>query len=295
MDYDSFRDLGHGTPVPHGYTQISVQFVFDAKEDGRHKARLIACGNFTPEPEEAIYSSVASLRSLRYVTFIIELNGDNLMQGDIGNAYLESYTQEKVCFTAGPEFGPLAGHTLVIVKALYGLRSSGLWFHEKLADTLRVMGFFPSYANPDVWMHAPLDPFAPYEYVVVYVDDLFVAMKDPLAFFQELQTDPWNYKLKGVGPPCYHLGNDFFRNSDGTLCMGTQTYAKRLLSNFEKLFGTLPPPVCSPLPEHDRPELDDTPLCGPDDVAKYQSINRKISMIFPLVSCCSCVNIPSSS
>ena len=134
------------------------------------------------------------------------------------------------------------------------------------------MGFFPSYADPDVWMRAPPDPFAPYKYIVVYVDNLFIAMKDPLAFFQEIQTDPWNYKLKGVGPPRYHVGADFFRDSDDTLCMGTQTYAKRLLSNFEKLFGTLPPPVRSLLPEHDRPELDDAPLCGPDDVAKYQSI-----------------------
>ena len=39
------------------------------------------------------------------------------MQGDIGNAYLESCTHEKVCFVAGPEFGPLAGHALVIIKA----------------------------------------------------------------------------------------------------------------------------------------------------------------------------------
>ena len=150
MDYDSFRDLGHGALVPKGYTQISVQFVFDTKEDGRRKARLVARGDFTPEPEEAIYSSVASLCSLCYVTFIAELNGHNLMQGDIRNAYLESYTQEKVCFIAGPEFGPLAGHTLGIVKTLYGLRSCGLWFHEKLVDTLRAMGFFPSYADPDV-------------------------------------------------------------------------------------------------------------------------------------------------
>ena len=43
------------------------------------------------------------------------------MQGDIGNAYLESFTQEKVCFIAGPEFGALSGYTMIIVKALYGL------------------------------------------------------------------------------------------------------------------------------------------------------------------------------
>ena len=53
LDYNSFRDLGNGTPVPQGFTQISVQFVFDAKEDGHHKARLVAHGSFTPEPKEA--------------------------------------------------------------------------------------------------------------------------------------------------------------------------------------------------------------------------------------------------
>ena len=183
----------------------------------------------------------------------------------------------------------------MIVKALYGLRSSGLWFHEKLADTLRAMGFFQSYADPDMWMCAPPDPFAPYEYIIVYVDDFFVAMKDPMAFFQELQTDPWNYKLKGIGPPCYHLGADFFRDSDGTLCMGTQTYAKCLLSNYEKLFGNLPTPVRSPLPEHDRPELNDTPLCGADDIAKYQSLLGACQWMISLVRFDLCEAIMSLS
>ena len=42
----------------------------------------------TPKPEESVYSSVASLRSLRIVIFLAELNQLELMQGDIGNAYL---------------------------------------------------------------------------------------------------------------------------------------------------------------------------------------------------------------
>ena len=47
---------------------------------------------------------------------------------DIGNAYLESNTAKKVYITAGPKFASvrLQGHTLVIVKALYGLKSNGL-------------------------------------------------------------------------------------------------------------------------------------------------------------------------
>ena len=84
----------------------------------------------TPEPEESVYSSVASLHNLCILIFLAKLNALELMQGDIGNAFLELYTQEKVHFIAGPEFGPLAGHTMIIEKALYGLRSSGLRFHE---------------------------------------------------------------------------------------------------------------------------------------------------------------------
>ena len=39
-----------------------------------------------------------------------------------------------------------------IVKALYGLKSSGLRWHEPFADVLRDMGFFPSRAESDIWM-----------------------------------------------------------------------------------------------------------------------------------------------
>ena len=47
------------------------------------------------------------------------------MGKDIGNAYLEAVTSENVCIRAGPEFGELEGHLLIIYKALYGLRLSG--------------------------------------------------------------------------------------------------------------------------------------------------------------------------
>jgi hypothetical protein len=192
------------------------------------------------------------------------------MAADVGNAYLEAKTKERNAFIAGKEFGPLAGHCLLIDKALYGLRTSGARFHEKFADTLRNLGFTPSYADPDVWLRDAGDV---YEYVCVYVDDLLVAMKDPTSFMQALQSDPWNYKLKGVGPPRYHLGADFFRDKDGTLCYSCQTYIRRLCDDYTKLFGEDPPKKAhSPLPKGDHPEVDTSEPCGPDDTAKYQSL-----------------------
>ena len=87
----------------------------------------------TQESDGSVYSSVVSLHSLCIVIFIAELNGLKLMQSDIGNAYLESYTQENLYFIDRPKFGHLAGHTFIIDRALYGLRSRRLQFHAPLS------------------------------------------------------------------------------------------------------------------------------------------------------------------
>ena len=270
LEYDTFKSLGRTARVPDGYQQIPVRFVFDVKQSLKRKARLVARGDKTTPPRESVYSGVASLRSLRIVVFLAELNGLEITGGDVGNAYLEAYTKEKVCFRAGPEFGPeLEGHLLIIVKALYGLRTSGARFHAKFADTLRELGFTPTYADPDVWIRDAGDC---YEYVVMYVDDLLTALKNPKEFYETLSKDPYNYKLKNVEEPSYHLGGDFFRDKDGTYCYGAQTYSKRLIDNYRLMFGSLPTEYHAPMDKDDKPELDDTDLLGPDDINKYQSL-----------------------
>jgi hypothetical protein len=101
--------------------------------------------------------------------FLAELNGLETWATDIGNAYLEAETLESCFIVAGPEFGEREGHTLVIFKALYGLRTSGLRWHERFADCLRDMGFEPSKSELDIWMRKNGDI---YEYIAVYVDNL---------------------------------------------------------------------------------------------------------------------------
>ena len=77
---------------------------------------------------------------------------------------------------------------------------------------MREMGFTPFKLDPDVWICDAADC---YEFVYVYVDDLMAILKDP-DFFKDL-VDDHDYKLKGVGPPDYHLGGNFFCDSNGTL------------------------------------------------------------------------------
>jgi hypothetical protein len=73
-----------------------------------------------------VYSGVVSLRGNRLVVCLAELNNLELWGAQVGNAYLEAKTKEKVYIVGRPEFGELTGHTLLIYEALYGMRYSGL-------------------------------------------------------------------------------------------------------------------------------------------------------------------------
>ena len=220
-EYKVFKDTGKAQShngkvvIPDGFQKIRVHFVYAVKHDGRFKARLVADGHLTKEPVESIYSGVVSLRSLRMVVFLSQLNNLEIWGADVGNAYLEAYTDEKLCIIAGPEFKELQGHLLIMIKPLYGTHSGGARWHDRLFDILQELKFKPSKAGPDVWMR-PEPGGARYEYIAVYVDDLAIAAKDHQAFCNELKKR-YNLKLKGIGPLEYHLGCTYKEDPDGTL------------------------------------------------------------------------------
>ena len=278
FEYDTFESLGLHAPTPEGHKKIPCHIVYDVKWDGRHKSRFVAGGHRTDTPIESTHSAVVSLLGIRMVTFLAELNDMELWNTDIGNAYLESYTSEKIVFTAGSEFGKYAGHTMVIRKALYGLKSSGKCWHDRLHDVLLTMGFTPSKAEEDIWMGDCGDH---YEYIAVCVDDLMIASRDPQKIINELQAKPHNFKLKGIGPVDFHLGCNYFREEDGTLCVGPKKYITRMEASYKNHFGSNPSQKVqsplekgdqSPLEKGDHPELDDSPLLDEDGIVKYQSL-----------------------
>ena len=268
-EYEVFCDNGHIQPKDH--RPIKVHLVFDCKHDGRRKARLVADGHLTEVPLESVYSGVVSIRSLRMMAFLAELNKLELYATDIGNAYLEARTKEKLFIKAGPEFGPLKGHILIIERALYGLRTSGARWHDRFADCLRKEGFSPCKAEPDIWMRKT-DDGKLWEYIAVYVDDLALAMKDPKKFLETLR-DKYHFKLsKDSGPISYYLGCDFLRDGDGTLRMEPKKFIERLIDSYQRLFGSKPQARMSPLEKNDHPELDTSDFLEDNDVAKYQSL-----------------------
>jgi Reverse transcriptase (RNA-dependent DNA polymerase) len=109
---------------------------------------MVADGHLMTMLVDSVYSGVVSaLHGIRLLVFLAELNSLQTWSTDIGNPYLEAKMKEKVYFVTGPEFGDLAGHTLIIIKALYGLQTSGACWHDRFADCLCDMDFVPSRQN----------------------------------------------------------------------------------------------------------------------------------------------------
>ena len=224
---------------PKGYHRIKVQLVFAVKFDGRHKARLVADGHLAPDPIENIYSVVVSLRNHRLVIFLGKLNNLDLWGADIGNSYLEAFTDEKLYIVADPEFQELEGYILIFLKALYGLKSSGKRWAEVIHGILRDMKFLPSKADPCIWLRKAPN-LRCYECIAVYVDDLCITAESPSAIIQIFKTK-YHLKVKGDGKLTYHLGADYFEDPDGTFVSQPKKYIDKLADTYRRLFNDDPP------------------------------------------------------
>jgi hypothetical protein len=95
-DYQTFIVLDSGEDIPTGYQKIPYHIVFDVKYDLRHKARLVAGGNWTVNDKEDIYSGVVRMDTARIGFFLGELYGLSCCACDIGNAFLYGKAKEKV-------------------------------------------------------------------------------------------------------------------------------------------------------------------------------------------------------
>ncbi len=60
--------------------------------------------------------------------------------------------QRKIWTWAGPELGSEQGSVMIVLKALYGLKTSGGAFRALLAEILLGLHYVPLEADPDIWL-----------------------------------------------------------------------------------------------------------------------------------------------
>ena len=277
-EYETFEDKGPNFKPGPDWKKIAAHLTFAVKHDGRRKARLVAGGHLTDTPIDSVYSSVVPLRGIRLIAFLAELNDLELWGTDIGNACLESFTKEKVYIRAGTEFGDRCGHVLLVRRALYGLKSSGLRWSERFHDVMLAMGFTLSKAENDLWMRDCGDH---YECVAVCVDDLLIASKNPQAIIDMLEKEH-NFKLKGTGTVEHHLGCNCERGKDGVLRMKPKDCIVKMMSECERIHGRKPKECSSPLEKGDHPELDTSDLLDMEGIKLYQSMIGALQWLIQL-------------
>ena len=285
----AFELLEDGKSIPIGYKKINYHFVFDVKMDLTRKARLVAGGHLNPHvPKHTSYSSVVSRESVRICFLLAALNGQNVLSGDIGNAYLNAKPLEK-CYVSVRDaylFGPSAiGKNAIIVRALYGMKSSGNAWRLHLANILRQeLNFRQCYADNDVWMRPSCDKNGNkvYDYICIYVDDILIISSTPKKYMDALGTFV-ELKAGSVGSPTTYLGTDtkLRKCSDeietGYWLLGSNSYLKESLRIVKDILresgmrvqgkGSQPYSSLSY-----RPELDVTPFCDPDQHNLFQAL-----------------------
>ena len=91
---------------------------------------------------------------------------------DIQNSYITVPVTEKIWKFLGLDFGEDDGSKSVVVISLYGLKSVGSVFWNKLADCMHHLGFLTCPSDLDIWMKPvlrPADGYNYYAYVPIYV------------------------------------------------------------------------------------------------------------------------------
>ena len=230
---------------------------------------------------DAIKLEMESMSEYKVFKHIGKLNNLELWGADIGNAYLEAFTDEKLYIVAGPEFQELEGYILIFLKALYGLKSSGKRWAEVIHGILRDMKLLPSKADPCVWLRKAPN-LRCYEYIAVYVDDLCIAAESPSAIIQIFKSK-YHLKVKGDGKLTYHLGADYFEDPDGTFVSQPKKYIDKLADTYKKLFNEDPPNgYKTPLDKNDHPELDTSEILEGDMAAKYLTMVGQLQWLVTL-------------
>ena len=97
-------------------------------------------------------------------------------------------------------------HTICPLVRRVDTTPSNKGWAETLHDILIDMNYIPSRADQCIWLKKNTE-LNLYEYIAVYVDDLYIAAQDPKEIINTLRSK-YKLKVKGDGPLTYHLGAD---------------------------------------------------------------------------------------
>ncbi len=264
---------------------MPMQMIFDVKQLGRCKARLVIGRHIIDATGHDLYASNMKTISAHALMLIAAANRYDVLCGDIGNAYLYASNTIPVWVRLSEEFTVFdklikPGTPASIEQAQYGLPIGANRWHAHLSDTLLSMGFKPTHFDPDVWIKKNGKDH--YDYLGTHTDDIMCVSNRAQEIMEGLQR---TYTIKKVAPPEHHLGCDYKQGDDGTWSIGTETYVREALKRIKIILGhedkivegNDKPQDClgkegNPMKEKYKPEVENTPVLDLDGKRKYQQL-----------------------
>ncbi|KAH9086225.1 hypothetical protein LEN26_020320 [Aphanomyces euteiches] len=196
---------------PPGGNIVSHKWVFKVKYDytgqvDKFKARLVARG-FTQRygvDYSKTYSPVIKQASVRIIFTLGAQFMCSVKHLDFPQAYLKAETDFPILFELPPSTGiDTQNHVGKLCKGLYGLKQSGMLWHELIDNTLLELNLIRSQLDPCIYFKRSTEGLT---LMGLYVDDILIFSQDD-AFLKEI-IDRLNAKhqVKDLGPAKRVLG-----------------------------------------------------------------------------------------
>ncbi|CAI7816358.1 unnamed protein product, partial [Closterium sp. NIES-53] len=251
----SYAEAIAGTYVdevpPPGANIVSGMWIFRVKRPPgsppAFKARYVARGFSQRQGVDFFqtFSPIPKMTTLRVLLHVAVHRDYELHSPDFSTTFLQGSLHEEIWLRRPPGFtGSFpAGTQWSLRRPVYGLRQAPREWHDTLRTTLASLGFYPSTADPSLFLRTnTLPPF----YVLVYVDDLVFATADTEALAHVNSELQKRHTCTDLGELTSYLGLRITRDrAQRTITLTQSHMVQQVLQRFGFTYSS---PQSTPLP-----------------------------------------------
>src|SRR6056300_736434 len=220
--------------IPEGRRCVKHKWVFNIKRDGRHRARLVACGysqipgvdytdNYAPVVNDVTY------RIMMVCMLIFHLKG---VLVDVETAFLHGELEGNDIYMECPKgMVHMEDECLQLMKTIYGLVQSARQFYKKLKVKLLKLGFEEGIVDPCLMVRKNKLGIV---MIAIYVDDCLMIGKQEAIDDAIAGLEKSRFKLKIENELTDYLSCNIIFNKSKTKAWVGQPH---LLKNLREKFG----------------------------------------------------------
>lgn len=258
-------------PPQHSVNVLPGKWVYDVKTDLNHiikqfRARWVICGNHQIQgvDYEMTHSPVATDAGIRLIYTLINLWHYPCEQVDFTTAYLNSKIQNQELYARQPTGFKRSSKICLLLRALYGLKQSGLLWNTDINKALLSLSFTPLQGDPCIYFR-PIDH--QFEFLLLHVDDTIIAAPTLLKLNAIKTSLSKQYSLKELGAPTLFLGIHITEHSFSQLSYINLILHENSLTNLKY----------TPIPMNSSYKLDNNTT--PIDSLSYQHTTGQLNWV----------------